>query len=175
MVLGNTLGKEAGGVFPSSLLLFVEELLAASSLLPGVSGSSLLAVASGLLVEELLATGSLLAGASGLLVEELLATGSLLAGTSSSGLLAIVGGLEVSCPCRLDHVVKGLFLDHVLPLRSAPLVLFNRASPRSTFPLREMCRLVLLRHRRVGPRRWPSRHRSRMVFVTGTHAPVHIA
>jgi hypothetical protein len=85
VVLGNTLGEEADGVFPSSLLLFVEELLAASSLLLGMSGSSLLAVASGLFVEELLATGSLLAGASGLLVKELLATGSLLAG--ASGLL----------------------------------------------------------------------------------------
>jgi hypothetical protein len=67
----------------------------------GASGSSLLAGASGLLVEELLAAGgllagasnrvghagtsgsSLLAGASGLLVEELLAAGGLLVGTSN--------------------------------------------------------------------------------------------
>ncbi len=100
----------------------------ASSLLVGTSGSSLLA------------------GMGGLLVKELLAAGSLLAGVSGSGLLASMGGLVVSCPCRLDHVVKGLFPDHVLPLRSAPLVLMNRTPPGGTFPLHEMSSLVLLRH-----------------------------
>jgi hypothetical protein len=49
--------------------LLIEELLVASSLLVGTSGSSLLAGVGGLLVEELLAAGSLLAGVSGLLVD----------------------------------------------------------------------------------------------------------
>jgi hypothetical protein len=75
-----------------------------------------------LLIEELLVASSLLAGTSsssllagvgGLLVKELLAAGSLLAGVSGSGLLASMGGLVVSCPCRLDHVVEGPFPDHV--------------------------------------------------------------
>jgi hypothetical protein len=53
------------------LLLLIEELLAAGSLLAGASGSSLLVGASGLLVKELLAAGSLLVpGTSGFLVEE---------------------------------------------------------------------------------------------------------
>jgi hypothetical protein len=56
------MGKEADGVFPSSLLFLVKELLAVGSLLAG---------ASGLLVEELLLTGSLQASASVLLFDEL--------------------------------------------------------------------------------------------------------
>ena len=78
MVLGNALGEEAGGVFPSGLRLVFEDLLAASSFLPGMGGSSLLVGASGgLLVQQLLAIGSRDAGVSGLLDKELLATGSL--------------------------------------------------------------------------------------------------
>ncbi len=123
MVLGNTLGKEAGGVFPSSLLLFVKDLLVASSLLPGMSGSSLLAVVSGLLVEELLATGSLLAGASGLLVKELLATGSLLAG--ASGLL--VEELLAVALVR-PQIVKGP-LPGLIGAFSARVGLTKRGSP----------------------------------------------
>ncbi len=62
-------------------------------LLVGASSSSLLAGASGLLVEELLAASSLLApGASGFLVKELLAAGSLLASASGSSLLEGASG-----------------------------------------------------------------------------------
>jgi hypothetical protein len=151
LLAGMSSSSLLAGASGSSLLagasgLLVEELLAAGSLLAGASSSSLLAGASG---SSLLAGASgsgLLAGASGLLVEKLLAASSLLAGASGSSLLAIVGSLVVSCPCRLDHVVKGPFPDHVLPLRSAPLVLGNRTSPGGTFPLHEMCRLVLLHH-----------------------------
>jgi hypothetical protein len=64
MVLGNALGKEVGGVYPSSLLLLIKELLVVSSLLAGMSGSSLLAGMS---------RSGLQAGASGVLIEELLA------------------------------------------------------------------------------------------------------
>jgi hypothetical protein len=84
LVLGDAPGKEAFGEKQPSLLagtsgLLIKELLAAGSLLAGVSSSSLLVGASG---------SSLLAGTSGMLVEELLAAGSLLAGASSSSLLA---------------------------------------------------------------------------------------
>jgi hypothetical protein len=57
-------------------------------LLAGASSTSLLAGASGLLVEELLEAGSLLVpGVSGVLVNELLAASSLLVGASRSSLL----------------------------------------------------------------------------------------
>ena len=76
MVLGNALGEEVGGVLQSGLRTVFE--LAASSVVPGMGGSSLVVGASsGLLVQQLLAMDSRDAGVSGLLDKELLATGSL--------------------------------------------------------------------------------------------------
>ena len=78
VVLGNALGEEAGDVLPSGLRLVVKDLLAVSSVLLGMGGSSLLVGASGgLLVQQPLAMGSRDAGVSGLLDKELLPTGSL--------------------------------------------------------------------------------------------------
>jgi hypothetical protein len=112
------------------LLLFFEELLAASSLLAGTSGSGLLAGTSGLLVKELLAGSSLLVGMSG---------SSLLAGASGSGHLALTSGFLVEMAlagCRLEAMalVFPQGVDHPLPIQVGAFC--AGASPKKDGPPR---------------------------------------